>query len=164
MSGGTIRRLSFLTRVLSLKKGLVSEAHGISRRLPASFPESGPQGKPSGRSRWVFASMATLSTPFAAYSKSPGLTELLRLYVCGLQLRPSVQLSSSRMIANDNEYSPEVDLGAKAPAAADRSLPQWPPCQPRSLLFQGSKPDVTFYGSTVATSTLALRSSCHRRG
>jgi hypothetical protein len=36
--------------------------------------------------------MATLPTPFAAYSKGPGLTELLRLYVCGLQPRPSVQL------------------------------------------------------------------------
>src|ERR687892_665885 len=73
-------------------------------------PESGPRGKASGRSRWVFASMATLPTPFAAYSKSPGLTELLRLYVCGLQPRPSVQLSSSTMIANDNEYSHAIDL------------------------------------------------------
>ena len=70
-------------------------------------PESGPRGKASGRSRWVFASMATLPTSFAAYSKVPGLTELLRLYVCGLQPRPSVHLSSSRVIANDNEYSHE---------------------------------------------------------
>jgi hypothetical protein len=61
--------------------------------------------KASGRSRWVFASMATLPTPFAGYSKGPGLTELLPLYVCGLQPRPAIQLSSSRMIANDNEYS-----------------------------------------------------------
>ena len=38
------------------------------------------RGKPSGRSRWASASMATLPTPFTAYSKGPGLTELLRLY------------------------------------------------------------------------------------
>src|SRR5918996_5829387 len=69
-------------------------------------PESGPRGKASGCNRWVFASMATLPTPFAAYSKGPGLTELLRLYVCGLQPRPSVQLSSSRTSLTDNEYSP----------------------------------------------------------
>jgi hypothetical protein len=31
--------------------------------------------------------MAILPTPFAAYSKGPGLAELLRLYVCGLQPR-----------------------------------------------------------------------------
>src|ERR671919_2417361 len=30
---------------------------------------------------------------------------------------------------------PKVDLGARLPAAADGSLPQWPPCQPRSLLI-----------------------------
>jgi hypothetical protein len=70
-------------------------------------PKVGPRGKASGRSRWVFASMATPPTPFAAYSNGPGLAEPLRLYVCGLQPRPSVQLSSSRVIANDNEYSPE---------------------------------------------------------
>ena len=35
------------------------------------------RGKPSGRSRWASASMATLPTPFTAYSKGPGLTELL---------------------------------------------------------------------------------------
>jgi hypothetical protein len=68
-------------------------------------PKVRTSGKASGRSRWVFASMATLPTPFAGYSKGPGLTELLRLYVCGLQPRPAIQLSSSRVIANDNEYS-----------------------------------------------------------
>jgi hypothetical protein len=40
-----------------------------------------------------------------AYSNGPGLAELLRLYACGLQPRPSVQLSSSRVTANDNDYS-----------------------------------------------------------
>src|SRR5919106_6570784 len=67
--------------------------------------ESGPRVKASGRSRWVFASMTTLPTPFAAYSKGPGLTELLRSYACGLQPRPSVQLSSSRVSLTDDEYS-----------------------------------------------------------
>src|ERR671919_1033644 len=75
------------------------------KSLHPSFPRQRTSGKASGRSRWVFASMATLPTPFAAYSKGPGLTELLRLYVCGLQPRPAIQLSSSRVIANDNEYS-----------------------------------------------------------
>jgi hypothetical protein len=45
------------------------------------------------------------ANPFAAYSNGPGLTELLRLYACGLQPRPSVQLSSSRMSLIDHEYS-----------------------------------------------------------
>ena len=54
--------------------------------------------------------MATLATSFGGYSKGPGLTELLRLYVCGLQPRPAVQLSSSMVIANDNEYSSERSL------------------------------------------------------
>jgi hypothetical protein len=87
-------------------------------RFSRHSPESGPPAKASGRSRWAFASMVTLPTPFTAYSKGPGLTELLRLYVCGLQPGPSVQLSSSRVIANDNEYFPELDLGASLPAAA----------------------------------------------
>src|ERR687898_907124 len=68
-------------------------------------PESGPRAKASGRSRWASASMAIPPTPFAAYSKGPGLTELVRLYVCGLQPRPSVQLSSSSMSLTDDEYS-----------------------------------------------------------
>jgi hypothetical protein len=68
-------------------------------------PEGGPRAKASGRSRWVSTSMATLPTPFTGYSTVPGLTELLRLYVCGLQPRPSVQLSSSTMSLSDNEYS-----------------------------------------------------------
>ena len=76
------------------------------KSLHPSFPRQRTSGKASGRSRWVFASMATLPTPFAAYSNGPGLTELLRLYVCGLQPRPSVQLSSSRTSLTDNEYSP----------------------------------------------------------
>src|SRR5918996_6520078 len=79
-------------------------------RFSCHSPESGPPAKASGRSRWAFASMATLPTPFTAYSKDPGLTELLRRYVCGLQPRPSVQLSSSMVIANDNEYSSERSL------------------------------------------------------
>ena len=84
-------------------------------------PESGPRDKASGRSRWVFASMATLPTPFAAYSKGPGLAELLRLYVCGLQPRPSAQLSSSTVIANDNEHSRENYL--KRTSQSSSSLP-----------------------------------------
>jgi hypothetical protein len=56
-------------------------------------PESGRRGKAASRQQpMVFASMASLPSPFAAYSKGPGLTELLRLYVCGLQPRASVQL------------------------------------------------------------------------
>ena len=51
--------------------------------------------------------MATLPTPFAAYSKGPGLTELPRLYACGLQPRRVLQLSSSRMSLTDHEYSSE---------------------------------------------------------
>jgi hypothetical protein len=43
-------------------------------------PKSGSRGKAAGRNRWASASMATLPTPFTAYSKGPGLTELLRLY------------------------------------------------------------------------------------
>ena len=55
--------LVVLTRVLSLKKGLVSEAHGISRVFLRQSAESGPQGKASGRSRSAFASMASLANP-----------------------------------------------------------------------------------------------------
>src|SRR5918994_3820589 len=77
------------------------------KRFNRHSSESGPRGKASGRSQWVFASKATLPTPFLAYSNAPGLTELLRLYACGLQPRPSVQLSSSRVTANDNGYSRE---------------------------------------------------------
>src|SRR5919106_2574492 len=51
----------------------------LGPRLPAAADGSLPQ--------WP-----RLPTPFAAYSNGPGLTELLRLYVCGLQPRPSVQL------------------------------------------------------------------------
>src|SRR5919106_940419 len=94
-------------------------------RFSCHSPESGPLAKASGRSRWAFASMATLPTPFTAYSKGPGLTELLRLYVCGLQPRRSVHLSSSRVIANDNEYSPEMDLGASLPAGATPDFFIW---------------------------------------
>ena len=79
----------------------------VRKHLLRLSRESGSRGKASGGSRWVFASMATLPIPFAAHSKGPGLTEPLRLYVCGLQPRPSIQLSSSRVIANDNEYSRE---------------------------------------------------------
>jgi hypothetical protein len=67
------------------------------------IPRKWTSVKASGHSRWVVASMAALPTPLAAYFNGPGLTELLRLYVCGLQPRPSLQLSSSRMIANDHE-------------------------------------------------------------
>jgi hypothetical protein len=45
--------------------------------------------------------MASLANPFTAYSNGPGLAELLRFYVCGLQPRPSVEFF------NDNEYSLE---------------------------------------------------------
>src|ERR687892_320073 len=68
-------------------------------------PESGPRGKASDRSRWVFASMATPLTRSLLIPRGPGLTELVRLYVCGLQLRPSVQLSSSSMSLTDDECS-----------------------------------------------------------
>jgi hypothetical protein len=61
--------------------------------------ERGPRGKAFGRSRWALASMATLPTPFAAYSNGPDLTELLQLYACGLQPCPSVQPSSSKLSA-----------------------------------------------------------------
>ena len=83
----------------SFNKSLVMPAEAcpeLSRRAAiqksSRFPRKWTSGKASGRSRWIFASMATLPTPFAAYSKGPGLTELLRFYVCGLQPRPSVQL------------------------------------------------------------------------
>jgi hypothetical protein len=45
------------------------------------------RGKPSGRS---CASMATLPAPFTAYSKGPGLTELLRLYALRSPASPFV--------------------------------------------------------------------------
>jgi hypothetical protein len=79
----------------------------VRKHILRLFRESGSRGKASGGSRWIFASMATLPIPFAAHSKGPGLTEPLRLYVCGLQPRPSIQLSSSRVIATNNEYSRE---------------------------------------------------------
>jgi hypothetical protein len=67
------------------------------------------------------ASMATLPTPFAAYSKGPGLAELLRLYVCGLQPRPSVQLhrqgSSPIMNIPVKTGNPEF-LNLDSPASA----------------------------------------------
>jgi hypothetical protein len=52
------------------------------------FPRNWTSGKVSGRNRWVSTSMATLPTPFTGYSTRPGLTELLRLYACGLQPSP----------------------------------------------------------------------------
>jgi hypothetical protein len=71
---------------------------GIKPVIPPKLVLRGKPFRPAADGS--FASMTTLPTPFAAYSKGPGLTELLRLYGCGLQPRPSVQLSSSRVIAN----------------------------------------------------------------
>src|SRR5918996_4874825 len=50
--------------------------------------------------------MASLANPIRLLiSKGPGLAIHLRFYVCGLQARPSVRLSSSRVHANDIERS-----------------------------------------------------------
>ena len=66
----------------------------LGARLPAAADGSLP--------KWPPCQPRSLLIP-----RVRALTELLRLYVCGLQPRPSVQLSSSRVIANDNEYSRE---------------------------------------------------------
>src|SRR5918994_208737 len=68
----------------------------LGARLPAAADGALPQWLP-----WQ---------PRSAVIPRVRLTELLRLYVCGLQPRPSVQLSSSMVIANDNEYSSERSL------------------------------------------------------
>src|SRR5919106_154879 len=75
------------------------------------FPESGPRASLPATADGPLPQWPPLPTAFAAYCKGPGLTELLRLYVCGLQPRPSVQLSTPRVIANDNDISPKVDRG-----------------------------------------------------
>ena len=83
--------MGFVNQDFSVKKPVALLCIRYRLASVGSFQRNPPesaQGQAFRPQPMVFASMFTLPTPFATYSKGPGLAAPVRFYVRGLQPRP----------------------------------------------------------------------------
>ena len=115
-----------------------SRRAGIQKSL--RFPKSGPRDKASSRSRWVFASKATPANPVRCLFQRSGPARTSTALRLRLQPRPSVQVSPSRVIANDNEipgFRLALAIASLAGMTVESFIP--PRCQAIRLKIRSSK-------------------------